>query len=159
MAKIKGEIEIDRPVEVVFDFVADQTNEPRYNPRMVRAEKITSGSIGAGTRFRSAVTSRGRTAEMLIEFTRYERPTLLASTTTMQQLDINYTLTFAPDGSRTRMRWSGQVRPKGAYKLMGPLITWIGIRQERRIWSSLKKHLEAAQTRKGSQSHDRDPAR
>ena len=148
MPNIRGEIVIDRPVEVVFAFVADQTNEPRYNPRMVRAEKITAGPIGKGTRFRSAVTSMGRTAEMLIEFTRYEPPTLLASTTRMQQLDIHYTLTFAPDGSRTRMRWSGQVRPKGAYKLISPLITWIGIRQEQRIWSSLKKHLQAAQGRR-----------
>ena len=38
MAKITGEITIRRPVEVVFDYVADQTNEPDYNPTMVRAE-------------------------------------------------------------------------------------------------------------------------
>jgi len=25
------------PVDVVFDYVADQSNEPQYNPRMVRA--------------------------------------------------------------------------------------------------------------------------
>jgi len=42
------------------------------------------------------------------------------------------------------MRWAGQVRPKGAFQLLGPLITWLGIRQERRIWASLKKHLEIA---------------
>ena len=43
MAKIEGEILIDRPVEEVFDFVADQSNEPQYNPQMVQAEKITPG--------------------------------------------------------------------------------------------------------------------
>ena len=41
MAKIAGEIIIGRPVEAVFDFAADQRNEPRYNPRMIRAEKIS----------------------------------------------------------------------------------------------------------------------
>ena len=55
MAKIEGQITIGRPVEVVFDYVADQTNEPAYNPTMVRAEKDTAGPIGEGTRFRSAV--------------------------------------------------------------------------------------------------------
>ena len=144
MAMIEGEILIDRPVDVVFDYVADQSNEPRYNPQMVRAEKITPGPVGKGTRFRSAVASRGRTAEMLIECTGYDRPTLLASTTTMAQADISYTLTFEPAGAGTRMRWAGQVRPKGAFRLLGPLITWLGIRQERRIWASLKKHLETA---------------
>jgi uncharacterized protein YndB with AHSA1/START domain len=131
MAMIEGEILIDRPVDVVFDYVADQRNEPQYNPQMVRAEKITPGSVGKGTRFRSAVASRGRTAEMLIECTGYDRPTLLASTTTMAQADISYTLTFEPTGADTRMRWAGQVRPKGAFRLLGPLITWLGIRQRR----------------------------
>jgi uncharacterized protein YndB with AHSA1/START domain len=144
MAKIEGEILIGRPVDMVFDYVADQGNEPQYNPQMVRADKITAGPVGKGTRFRSAVASRGRTAEMLIECTSYDRPRLFATTTTMAQADISYTLTFEPTATGTRMRWSGRVRPKGAVRLVGPLITWLGRRQERRIWAGLKKHLEAA---------------
>jgi len=42
------------------------------------------------------------------------------------------------------MQWPGQVQPKGAFRLLGPVITWMGIRQEQRIWMSLKEHLEAA---------------
>jgi Polyketide cyclase / dehydrase and lipid transport len=144
MTRIDGEIVIGRPVDAVFDYVADQTNEPQYNPRMVRAEKFTRGPVGKGTRFRSAVTSMGRTAEMLIEITGYDRPTRLASATTMRQADISYTLTFAPAASGTRMRWSGQVQLKGAFKLLGPLIARMGRHQEQRIWASLKQHLEAA---------------
>jgi uncharacterized protein YndB with AHSA1/START domain len=144
MARITGEITIRRPVEFVFDYVADQTHEPRYNPGMVRAEKATAGSIGKGTRFRSVVRSAGHSAEMLIEYTGYVRPRLLASTTAMKQVDIDYTLTFEPVVAGTCMRWSGQVRPKGAFRLLGPLITWIGVRQEQRIWASLKRHLENA---------------
>jgi hypothetical protein len=30
----------------VFDYVADQGNEPQYNPQMVRAEKFTSMPTG-----------------------------------------------------------------------------------------------------------------
>ena len=45
MARIDGEIVIDRPVDAVFDYVADQSNEPQYNPRMLRAEKITPGRL------------------------------------------------------------------------------------------------------------------
>ena len=144
MAQIEGEILIGQPVDVVFDYVADQSNEPQYNPRMVRAEKITPGPVGKGTQFRSAVASMGRTAEMLIECTGYDRPALLASTATMAQADFSYLLTFEPAAAGTRMRWSGQVRPKGAFRLLGPVITWLGMRQEQRIWASLKLHLEAA---------------
>jgi hypothetical protein len=144
MVQIEGEIVIGQPVDVVFDYVADQSNEPQYNPRMVRAEKITPGPVGKGTQFRSAVASMGRTAEMLIEYTRYDRPALLASTTTMAQADFSYQLMFEPAARGTRMRWAGQVRPKGAFRLLGPVISWLGMRQERRIWASLKQHLEAA---------------
>jgi uncharacterized protein YndB with AHSA1/START domain len=145
MARIEGEITIGRPVDVVFDYVADQTNEPRYNSSMVRAEKVSAAPVGKGTKFRSAVRTAGRTAEMLIELTDYDRPRLLASTTTMEQADIDYKLRFEPVAAGTRMRWSGQVRPKGAFRLLGPVIIWLGRRQEQRIWQRLKKHLEARQ--------------
>jgi hypothetical protein len=139
----------------VFDYVADQSNEPQYNPQMVRAQKITAGPVGKGTQFRSAVVSRGRTAEMLIECTGYDRPKLFATTTTMAQAYISYTLRFEPVAAGTRMRWSGQVRPKGVFRLLGPLITLLGIRQEARIWASLKRHLEAAPARPAPAPSDR----
>jgi len=46
MARIEGETVIGRPVDVVFAYVADQSNEPQSNLRMVRAEKITAGPAG-----------------------------------------------------------------------------------------------------------------
>jgi hypothetical protein len=144
MAEIVGEILIGRSVEDVFDFVADQRNEPQYNPRMVRAAKITDGPVGIGTVFRSATKSMGRTAEMSIELTGYDRPVRLASRTVMRQADMTGTLTFEPARSGTRMRWSWQVQPKGAIWLMAPLITWMGRRQEQAIWTSMKRYLESA---------------
>jgi uncharacterized protein YndB with AHSA1/START domain len=144
MAAIEGEVVIGRPVDVVFDYVADQRNEAQYNPRMVRAEKITDGPVGRGTVFRSAVASLGRTAEMRIECTAYQRPVLLASTTTMRQADFTVRLLFESVPGGTRMRWSEQVEPKHGFKLAGPLITWIGRRQERAIWTSMKRRLEAS---------------
>jgi uncharacterized protein YndB with AHSA1/START domain len=142
VARIEGEITIARPIEVVFDYVADQSNEPQYNPHMVRAEKVTTGPIGAGTTFRSAVRSAGRTAEMAIEVTRYDRPRLLASSTSMKQADIDYVLRFEPVSAGTRMQWSGRVRPKGALRLLAPVVGWVGGRQEQRIWQCMKRGLE-----------------
>jgi hypothetical protein len=143
MARIEGDIVIGRPIEAVFDYVADQSNEPQYNPQMVRAEKITSGPVRLGTKFRSAVASWGRTTEMLIECVGYDRPRLLATTTTMTEADITYTLRFEPAPGGTRMRWSGEVQPKGAFRLAGPAVSWLGRRQEQRIWAAMKAQLES----------------
>jgi hypothetical protein len=70
MAQIEGEIIIGRPSEVVFDFVADERNEPSFNLRMVRAELVSGEPIGSGTRFRAATKSMGRVLEMTLEYTR-----------------------------------------------------------------------------------------
>ena len=43
MPHVVGEIVINRPVEQVFDFVADERNEPRFNPKMLTVEKVTPG--------------------------------------------------------------------------------------------------------------------
>jgi len=88
------------------------------------------------------VRSGGRTADLLIEITDFDRPRLLASVTTMAQADISYVLRFEPVDAGTRMSWSGKVRPKGALRLLGPLIVWLGRRQEERIWQSMKVRLE-----------------
>lgn len=138
----EGEIVIYRPVEEVFDFVADERNEPRYNPRMLRAEKVSSGPTGVGTRFRAAIASRRRTTEMTIEITTYERPRRLGTWTRLSWMDIGYMLTFEPVPAGTLMRWSWALELHGAMKLLRPMITLMGRRQERAIWTSLKHYLE-----------------
>ena len=67
MVHIAGEIVIDRAPDEVFDFVADERNEPRFNPRMLRAEQVSEGPIGLGTRFR---------AEAAYAAVRFRRPLL-----------------------------------------------------------------------------------
>ena len=143
MARVEGEIVIYRPVEEVFDFVADERNEPRYNPLMRDAEQISEGPIGSGTRFRTELETMGRTMPMIVEFTGYERPRRLASVTRSSMMETEGALTFESVPGGTRMRWSWDVRPRGAPRLMAPLVGVIGRRQEQRIWGNLKRLLEA----------------
>jgi hypothetical protein len=68
MAQIEGEIVIERLVDEVFDFVADERHEPRFNARMVQVELLSDGPIGLGTRFRTELQTMGRTMPMMVEF-------------------------------------------------------------------------------------------
>jgi hypothetical protein len=142
MVRVEGEIVIDRPAAEVFDFVADERNEPRYNPKMRRAEQVSEGPIGAGTRYRAELVSMGRTIEMDIEFTGYERPRRLASSTHMSWMDTQGGLTFDPVPGGTRMRWTWDLEPHGMLKVMGPLVARMGRLQELTIWTGLKHLLE-----------------
>lgn len=142
MVCIEGEIVINRPVEEVFDFVADERNEPRYNPRMRRAEQISDGPIGVGTRFRAETVSIGRTVEIVIEFTGYERPRRLEEIAHVSSMDLQGSLRFDPVPEGNRMRWSWDLEPRGILKPMSPLVARMGRRQEQRIWTGLKHLLE-----------------
>lgn len=143
MAHIEGEVVIRRPVEEVFAFVADARNEPTYNRNMIRSEKVTDGPIGVGTRFRSSIRSRPRPIGLHTEYTGFDPPHSIASATRMTAADVTGTLTFTPTSAGTRLRWSWDMRPKGAARLLAPLLMPIGARQERRMWTTLRDHLES----------------
>jgi hypothetical protein len=113
VGRISGDILIKRQVEQVFDYVADQRDEPVCNPRMLHSEKITDEPIGVGTRFRATVQSGRREVEMLIEVTAYDRPRRLGSRTTMSSADFDGGLTFEPVNGATPMNWAWGLRPKG----------------------------------------------
>jgi hypothetical protein len=142
MGRISGDILIKRQVEQVFDYVADQRNEPVYNPRMLHSEKITDGPVGVGTRFRVTAQSGWREIEMLIEVTEFQRPGRFGSRTTMSAADIDGGLTFEPVNGATRMNWARDLRPKGSLRLLAPLVTRLRRRQEQTIWTGLKDQLE-----------------
>lgn len=141
MAHITGHIRIAAAVERVFDTVADSRNEPSFNPAMTGVELLTPPPIGLGTRFRAHMGKADM--EMLVELTEFERPHRLGSRTTSSMMETSGALTFAVDGEETAMSWDWQVRPKGWFRMLSPLSGLHGGRMERRIWTGLKRQLEA----------------
>jgi hypothetical protein len=57
----------------VFDAVADERNEPKYNPAMISSEKLTDGPIGRGTRFQAFHSSRQGPVQIDVEYTDFEQ--------------------------------------------------------------------------------------
>jgi uncharacterized protein YndB with AHSA1/START domain len=143
VSKITGEILIDRPIDMVFDFVADERNEPLYNSALLHSDKVTDGPVGVGTRFLATHKSVGRPVEMSVDITAYDRPRRMASRTTMSWSDVEGELTFESSGNATTMRWAWDVRPKGMVNLIRPLLGVVGRRSERACWEGLKRYLES----------------
>ena len=61
----------------------------------------------------------------------------------MRSMDLTGGLEFEPTDDGTRMRWHWDLRPNGVLRFMGPLVASMGRRQERRIWTGLKRLLES----------------
>ena len=149
MARIDEEIVIAVPAEQVFDMVADERNEPRYNPRIARAEKTSPGPVGRGTRFTAQPRGTGTVGVMTVEITDYDRPRRLATAIRSSYLDVDGTLTFSPADGGTRMRWSWNMRLRGVMRVLSPVVGAVGPRWEHRNWARLKQFMESGQAQAG----------
>lgn len=139
MAHVTGSIRIAAPLERVFDMVADLRNEPAYNPAMTEVELLTP-ELGLGARFRARM---GRTGpDMVVELTGYDPPRRLGSLTTSSMMETAGTLTLTPVGDATVMAWDWEVRPRGWFRLLTPLVGPMGRSRERAIWEGLRRLLE-----------------
>lgn len=142
MAHVEGEIIIQRPVEEVFDFVADERHEPLFNSEMLQCELISHEPIGVGSHFGAVMSMRGKPVELTIQFTDFDRPHVLASVTRVPNMDIEGRLLFDSVPEGTRMRWCWNLRTHGFLSLMKPAVTQMGRHRELAIWASLKHYLE-----------------
>jgi uncharacterized protein YndB with AHSA1/START domain len=143
MAHISGEVTIDAPVEEVFDLVADERNEPSYNPRIVRAEKLTEGPVGPGARFLAEPKGMGARGRMTLEVLEYDRPHRLHNIVRSSYMQVDGTLTFQEDDGVTRLRWDWDMGLVGWLRVLSPVLALVGPRWERRNWMGLKQYLES----------------
>jgi hypothetical protein len=112
MPRVAGYPIIERPVGRGLDFVADERNEPRFNPKMLQAKKVSAGPIGIGTRFNAKMATARGSAPMTVEVTAFERPQRLASITRLSSMEIRGDLVFDPVPERARMRWQWGLQPR-----------------------------------------------
>jgi uncharacterized protein YndB with AHSA1/START domain len=143
MAHIAGEVTIDAPVDEVFDMVADERNEPKYNPRIVRAEKVSEGPVGRGARFVAEPKSMGAKGEMTLEILEYDRPHHLHNLVRSSYMQVDGTLTFEEVDGGTRLRWDWDMSLVGPMRVLSPVLAVIGPGWERRNWVGLKEYMES----------------
>ncbi|MEI8406513.1 MULTISPECIES: SRPBCC family protein [unclassified Kribbella] len=143
MSHLVGEVTIDAPVDEVFDLVADERNEPRYNPRIVRAEMVSEGPVGAGARFVAQPKNMGARGEMSVTILEYDRPHSLHNVVRSSYLHVDGTLTFEAVDGGTRLKWDWDMALVGPMRILSPVLALIGPAWERRNWVDLKHYLES----------------
>lgn len=158
MTKIGGAVAIARPPGEVFDVLADPRNEPMYSRRMLRAEKITPGPIGAGTRFRQVATGPVLRGETVTELTGCDRPRRLTFRIESTAMDITGTEILEQVAGGTLVRWSWEIQARGVWRAAAPVLRVGGVRLERRVWADLKEYLEQTPARWPPPVGRRDPA-
>ncbi len=73
--QFEATVEINRPVEDVFAFLADGENDPRFSPRVQKMTKKTDGPTTVGTVYASTVKDAGLTTQREFRITEFVPPT------------------------------------------------------------------------------------
>ncbi len=122
--QFEATIEIDRPVEEVFAFLADGENDPKFSPRVQRITKTTDGPTAVGTVYASTVKDAGMTTEREFRITEFEAPAKIRWAETSKNLvtarEGGYDLTPVADG-KTRLRVFNVLEGHGPGKLIARL--------------------------------------
>lgn len=72
MIDVTTRVEIARPAQEVFDFVADQTNAPQWQTDLREVRRLTDGPIGIGSEHEFVRTFAGRRFASRNRFVAYE---------------------------------------------------------------------------------------
>ena len=115
-------IDIAAPAEEIFDVIVDARNEPRWNPKMLRAQMLTPGPVAAGTTFR-VVFGRG-VGEALIEDTKIDRPRSWTATSRSRALDAQTEGQIHDISGRCEVFLHTQLRPP---RVLAPAHSGVGL--------------------------------
>jgi carbon monoxide dehydrogenase subunit G len=72
-----GTAVIDRPINEVWAFLAEGTNDPTFSPRVLEIRKEPDGPSALGTVFVSRVKDAGMKSNRRFELTTFDAPTTL----------------------------------------------------------------------------------
>ncbi|GAA3588670.1 SRPBCC family protein [Streptomyces osmaniensis] len=73
--RFEATFEVDRPVEAVFDYLADGRNDPQFSPRVLKIERVPDTPTAVGTVFRSSVKDAGMKTAREFRITELQAPT------------------------------------------------------------------------------------
>ena len=125
------------PPETVFDTLADLRNDLRWNSRVSRAELQSAEPVGLGSQF--AIVNGGTAYDVTI--TSYDRPSRLVLEASGKP-DLTIACTLTPDGDGTQLESDFDFRPKGALKVLFPLLAPVIRRDVPKQYASLKALCE-----------------
>lgn len=141
MIDLEHSVLIDRPVDEVFAYVADQTNEPKWHTDVL--EVRPAGPVQLGSSLTQQIKFMG-TSEYVLDVTAFEPLRRIELTTRQGALKPTLTHTFEDAGGRTRYTRHVQIPLQGVFRFLGPVMKATGAadRRNARFAENLKAQFE-----------------
>jgi len=145
--EFSGSAVIERPIDEVFAFLADGTNDPKFSPRVQEIRKTTDGPIAVGTVFESKVKDAGMTTSRRFELTTFEAPTKIRwaerSNNMITVPDGGYDLEKVTD-TQTKVTIHNTLEGHGFGKLIVGFATRAAVKDAPAFAERIKSAVEAA---------------
>lgn len=142
---LQTRIEIDRPVGEVFDFVADQTNAPRWQHGLHEVRRITPGPVGVGTEHVFVRRFAGMKIESRNRFTAYVPGRFVSFEIPSGTMSGEASYLVEPASTTTSLLISEvHFRVSGPLGLATPVLARVFARDSARDEATLKALLEHA---------------
>jgi uncharacterized protein YndB with AHSA1/START domain len=135
-------IVIDRPVEEVFAYVADVTNDPAWHTDMLEARKTTEGPIAMGTAWHTRFKPSMGISESDMEVVSFEPNRVLAMKGEVGPMHPTLTYRFEPAEGGTKFTRRVQISVSGWMKIMQPVMSLMIPKQNQGFLANLKRVLE-----------------
>ena len=119
---VERTLTVPRPIEAVFDYLADFTHTNDWDPGTVETRR-TSGDGGVGTIYANTSEFMGRKTELTYETIAVDRPQRLQFRGTNKTATATDTMTFTPasDGTATEIHYRADFEFGALISLVAPI--------------------------------------
>ena len=143
MIRLEHSITINRPVEEVWKFMSNLENATKWDRGVLEAKQISDGPSGVGAIIRTRRQFMGRQQIRQLQITEWEPNRRVGLAGTNEQMTAQIRYTFEPVGDRTILTGSGEVDIRGLWKVLTPIISSMGKRDNEADLANVKRLLEA----------------
>lgn len=143
MIKVETQIEVDRPCDLVFGYISDFENNPKWQAGMVECKYTTEARSGLGAGYSQVAKFLGRRVLSTFEVVAYEPGRLVKASSTSGSFPIIFTRMVEPTGSGCQVTAIVEGDSSGFFKLAEPVMARLVHRSVETDYARLKLVLES----------------
>ena len=143
MAQGSAAVLILREPGDVFAVIADVSKNAVWAAASVEGRQTSPGPVRVGTTAREVSRFLGRTIEVDSQVTEFVADRRLAYRTSSGPFPFEGAFDVTPQPGGSRIVATFTTTATGAFRLLGPLFTWLATRQCQRDLASLKRLMES----------------
>ncbi len=143
---LEDEVLVNRPADVVFAFMSDHENLPRWTVGVLRSRRTSEGGPALGATYSLRGKAPGGEVDATYRVTAWDPPHRFEGHCESKVFEFRETYTFEPRGEVTHVRLDVVMQPRGVFRILGVALRFAFARQIRQDHAKVKALLEGEKT-------------